>query len=412
MTQPGTAGAAASVTSDSLAVTDAPGSVKTGPGSAARPLAGPAGGHTAADEPGSGAEADLAALWAQGHEQVVFCNDPGSGLRAVIALYSTALGPGLGGTRFRPYPSVGAAVADVLDLSRAMAYKNALAGLDHGGGKAVIIGDPARDKSEPLLRAYGRFVASMGGRYVTACDVGTYVEDMDVVARECRWVTGRSESAGGAGDSSVLTALGVFHGMRAGAQVRWGSPDLAGRVVGISGVGKVGRRLVPLLLAQGARPVVTDVDASAVRRVLAEHDGVRAVGSTAELLAEPLDVFSPCALGHALTEAVAGALRAGVVCGGANNQLAAEPVAALLQAREVVYCPDYCVNAGGVIQVADEVHGFSFERARARTERIYDTTLAVLHAALAEGITPDAAAAGLAERRMHRIGGPARGEPR
>ncbi len=348
---------------------------------------------------------DLATVFSQGHEQVVFCQDAASGLRAVIALYSTALGPGLGGTRFRAYPSVRAALADVLDLARAMAYKNSLAGLDHGGGKAVIIGDPRRDKTEALLRAYGRFVASLGGRYVTACDVGTYVEDMDVVARECRWVPGRSEANGGAGDSSVLTALGVFHGMRAGALVRWGTDGLQGRTVGVSGVGKVGRHLVPLLLTEGARPVVADVDDGAVARVLAEHTGVRAVASTEALIAEPLDVYAPCALGGALTPEVARALRAGVVCGGANNQLATPQVAHLLQERDILYCPDYCVNAGGVIQVADELHGFSFERARARTERIYDTTLAVLRAAAAEGDTPAAAADRLAERRMLQIGG-------
>jgi valine dehydrogenase (NAD+) len=347
----------------------------------------------------------LDTIWAQGHEQVVFCNDPDSGLRAVIALYSTALGPGLGGTRFRPYPTLDDAVADVLDLSKAMAYKNSLAGLDHGGGKAVIVGDPRRDKSEPLLRAYGRFVASLAGRYVTACDVGTYVEDMDVVARECRWVTGRSEADGGAGDSSVLTALGVFHGMRAGALVRWGRDSLAGLVVGVSGVGKVGRHLVPLLLAEGAHPVVADVEDEAVRRVLEANDGVRAVASTEALLAEPLDVYSPCALGHALTPEVARSLTAGLVCGGANNQLATPEVGELLRARDVVYCPDYCVNAGGVIQVADELHGFSFERARARTERIHDTTLAVLRAAAADGVPPAEAADRLAERRMRDVGG-------
>jgi len=347
----------------------------------------------------------LDAVLREGHEQVVFCQDAESGLRAVIALYSTALGPGLGGTRFRPYPTFGAAVDDVLDLSRAMAYKNALAGLDHGGGKAVIVGDPRRDKTEALLRAYGRFVESLAGRYVTACDVGTYVEDMDVVARESRWVTGRSEAAGGAGDSSVLTALGVFCGMRAGALVRWGSADLSGRTVGVSGVGKVGRHLVPLLLGDGARVVVTDVDDAAVARVLGEHPGVRAVASTEVLVGEEIDVYAPCALGHALTTDVVRTLRAGLVCGGANNQLATPEVADLLAARDVLYCPDYCVNAGGVIQVADELHGFSFERARARTERIYDTTLAVLRSAAEHGDTPASAADRLAELRIRQIGG-------
>jgi valine dehydrogenase (NAD+) len=346
-------------------------------------------------------------LYASGHEQVVFCQDEPSGLRAIIALYSTALGPGLGGTRFHPYPSTAAALRDVLDLSRAMTYKNALAGLDHGGGKAVIIGDPRTDKTEAKLRAYGRFVQSLGGRYVTACDVGTYVADMDVVGRESRWVTGRSEAEGGAGDSSVLTALGVFQGMRAGAQVRWGEPTLAGRRVGIAGVGKVGRNLVPLLLADGADVVVTDVDRGAVDRLLAAHPAgsrVSVVPSTEHLLAERLDVYSPCALGSALTPKVVAQLTAAVVCGGANNQLETPDVADQLAERGVLYCPDYCVNSGGVIQVADELHGFSFDRARARTLQIFDTTLAVLHAAAADGVTPAVAADRTAERRIAEVG--------
>jgi valine dehydrogenase (NAD+) len=344
-------------------------------------------------------------IYAQGHEQVAFCHDRPTGLRAVIALYSTTLGPGLGGTRFHAYPSTDAAVADVLDLSRAMTYKNALAGLDHGGGKAVILGDPHTVKSEPLLRAYGRFVESLSGRYVTACDVGTQVHDMDIVARESRWVTGRSEANGGAGDSSVLTALGVLAGMRAGAQVLWGSPSLSGRLVGISGVGKVGRNLTPLLLSDGARVVVTDVDDDAVRRLLADHPQVRVVSDTEKLLTEPLDVYSPCALGGALTTQVATAIPARMVCGGANNQLAAPQVADLLLEREVLYCPDYCVNAGGVIQVADELRGFSFERARARTEQIFETTLQVLRTADQRGISPATAADDLAELRIAQVGG-------
>jgi valine dehydrogenase (NAD+) len=344
-------------------------------------------------------------VWAAGHEQVVFCHDPATGLRAIIAVYSTALGPALGGTRFHPYPDTGAALADVLELSRAMAYKNALAGLDHGGGKAVIIGDPYRDKSEPLLRAYGRFVAALNGRYVTACDVGTYVADMDVVARECRWTTGRSESHGGAGDSAVLTAVGVFHGMRAGAQERWGTPSLAGRLVGVSGAGKVGRHLVPLLLEDGAEVVVHDVSDEAVTGVLSRHPSVRAVRSAKDLLAEPLDVWSPCALGHAVTAEVVATLRAGLICGAANNQLASPEVAGLLAGRDILYCPDYLVNAGGVIQVADELQGFTMERAHRRAEGIFETTAAVLATAGREGITPAEAADRLAERRMAEVGG-------
>jgi valine dehydrogenase (NAD+) len=343
--------------------------------------------------------------WDLGHEQVVFCNDPASGLKAIIALSTTALGPGLGGTRFHPYPSTQAALDDVLALSTAMAYKNSLAGLDHGGGKAVILGDPRKDKTEVLLRAYGRFVAGLSGRYVTACDVGTYVQDMDVVGRECRWVTGRSESAGGAGDSSVLTAFGVFQGMRAAAQVRWGAATLAGRRVGISGVGKVGRNLVPLLLEDGATVVVHDVDDDAVRRVLAAHPTVSAAASDADLLAGSLDVWSPCALGGAVTADVASTTSAAIICGGANNQLAQPELGDVLAERDVIYCPDYCVNSGGVIQVADELHGFSFERARARTEKIFDTTFGVLSAAAERGVTPVEAADALAENRIREVSG-------
>src|SRR5438046_9499179 len=194
-----------------------------------------------------------------GHEQVVFCQDKPSGLKAIIAIYSTALGPALGGTRFHPYETEAESLHDVLELSRAMAYKNALAGLDRGGGKAVIWGDPERDKTEPLLRAYGRFVQALGGRYYTACDVGTYVQDMDVVARETRYVTGRSEAHGGAGDSSVLTAYGVYQGMRAAAEHLWGTPSLAGRRVGIAGLGKVGKQLAKHVLDDGAKLGATAV---------------------------------------------------------------------------------------------------------------------------------------------------------
>ncbi|MBC9732759.1 Glu/Leu/Phe/Val family dehydrogenase [Nocardioides marmotae] len=344
------------------------------------------------------------------HEQVVFCNDPATGLRAVVAIHSTALGPALGGTRFHPYASTADAVSDVLDLSRGMSYKAALAGLDLGGGKAVILGDPATLKTEALLRAYGRFVQSLGGRYYTACDVGTFSEDMDHVARESSYVTGRTVAHGGAGDSSVLTAYGVFQGMRAAAEHAWGSTSLAGRTVGVAGVGKVGRHLVGHLVEDGAHVVVTDVHAPAVERVLAEHGPgrgagtVRAVGSTAALLAEPLDVYAPCALGRAITDEVVEVLPARIVCGAANNQLAHPGVEKALLDRGVVYAPDYCVNAGGLIQVADELDGFSFERAHQRATGIYDTTRAVLETAASEGISPAVAADRLAERRMRDVG--------
>ncbi|HEY5700377.1 MAG TPA: Glu/Leu/Phe/Val dehydrogenase dimerization domain-containing protein, partial [Acidimicrobiales bacterium] len=217
------------------------------------------------------------------HEQVTFCHDPVTGLRAIVAIWSTALGPALGGTRFHPYPSSAAALADVLELSRAMAYKNALAGLAHGGGKAVIIGDPSTDKSAPLLRAYGRFVQGLGGRYITACDVGTYVADMDVVAETCDFVTGRSPERGGAGDSGVLTAYGVYQGMRAAARHRWGAASLDGLCIGVAGVGKVGRHLTELALADGATVVVTDVDQEAIAWVHEHHPEVTVVADAATL---------------------------------------------------------------------------------------------------------------------------------
>ena len=342
------------------------------------------------------------------HEQVVVANDPASGLRAIIAIHSTALGPALGGTRFHPYASTADALADVLALSKGMTYKAAVAGLDLGGGKAVIIGDPAVHKTEALLRAYGRFVESLGGRYVTACDVGTYTRDMDVVARESRFVTGRSEDHGGAGDSSVLTAYGVFCGLRAAAESVWGASVavdwLAGRTVGVAGVGKVGRHLVGHLVEAGADVVVTDVSSAAVDRVRDEHPGVRVVVSTEELVDSPIDVYAPCALGGALTQEVVERLRARVVCGAANNQLAHPGVEKLLEERGILYAPDYVVNAGGLIQVEDERHGFDFDRARRRASGIYDTTLAVIERAARDGVPTAVAADRLAEQRIREVG--------
>jgi valine dehydrogenase (NAD+) len=338
------------------------------------------------------------------HEQVVFANDPATGLKAVIAIHSTALGPALGGTRFHAYASTADAVKDVLNLSRGMSYKAALAGLDLGGGKAVIIGDPAKVKSEPLLRAYGRHVQSLGGRYYTACDVGTFSEDMDVIARECSFVTGRTVAHGGAGDSSVLTAYGVFQGMRASASIAWSTTSLAGRTVGVAGVGKVGHHLVRHLVEDGASVIVTDVNATAVERVRDEFPSVRAVPTTAALVSSQLDVYAPCALGGALTDEVVEVLTAKIVCGAANNQLAHPGVEKALEERGILYAPDYCVNSGGLIQVADELEGFSFERAKQRATGIFETTRTVFELAASDGVPPAIAADRLAERRMQEIG--------
>jgi valine dehydrogenase (NAD+) len=343
-------------------------------------------------------------VFGSGHEQVVFCNDAESGLRAIIAIHSTALGPALGGTRFYPYASEQDALADVLALSTGMSYKNSLAGLDLGGGKAVIIGDPRTDKTEALLRAYGRFVESLGGRYLTACDVGTFNADLDVVARETRYAHGRSEAYGGCGDSSVLTAYGVFQGMRAAAQHSWGSPSLAGRTVAVAGAGKVGSHLIGHLVEDGADVLVTDVDPAAIERILQRFPKVTAVADTATLVRTPHDVYAPCALGGALDEETVSVLPSQIVCGGANNQLATPEMGDRLVTRGILYAPDYLVNSGGVIQVEDERHGFSFARAQSKASGIYDVALRVFRAADDEGVSPAVAADRLAEERMRAVG--------
>jgi valine dehydrogenase (NAD+) len=358
---------------------------------------------SAAATPSSDGAAHPAARPHVDHEQVVHCYDRVTGLRAIIGIHNTALGPGLGGTRFYPYESEEAALEDVLRLSRGMSYKNAVAGLPLGGGKAVILGDPATDKTPELLRAYGRFVESLGGRYVTACDVGTYVADMDIVSETTRWATGRSESRGGAGDSSVLTAFGVFQGQRACAQYLWGQPTLRGRTVGIAGVGKVGHLLAAHLLEDGANVVVTDINEQAVAALKAQHPEIEVVADTTTLVRSDIDVYAPCALGGALDDDTVEALRATVVCGGANNQLVTEGeggTADRLMARGITYAPDFLVNAGGVIQVSDELQGFNFERAKKSAAAIFEHTLEVLRTAEAHGTSPAAAADHVAEARM------------
>ncbi|HWH31942.1 MAG TPA: Glu/Leu/Phe/Val dehydrogenase dimerization domain-containing protein [Egibacteraceae bacterium] len=339
-----------------------------------------------------------------GHEQVVFAADPASGLRCIVAIHSTALGPGLGGTRFKAYPTEEAALVDVLRLSRAMTYKNACAGLDHGGGKAVIIGDPAVLRSEALLRAYGRVIASLGGRYITACDIGTKPADMSVIRHETRWVTGMDPADGGSGDSGVLTAWGVYAGIKACLQHVSGDRSLAGRHVAVQGVGKVGRRLAEHLAADGARLTLADVDEPAVRdlaaRLNAEVVPVEAVHRV------DCDVFSPNALGAVLNDDTIPELSCRVVAGGANNQLAEERHAKLLHERGVLYAPDFVINAGGVIQISDELHpaGHSPERAKTKTETIADRLLEIFAHAEAEGIDTEQAANAVAEKRINAVG--------
>jgi valine dehydrogenase (NAD+) len=340
-----------------------------------------------------------------GHEQVVFGSDPATGLRCIIAIHSTVLGPALGGTRFRPYATEGEALEDVLRLSRAMAYKAAAAGLDLGGGKAVIIGDPAHDKTEELLRAYGRMVASLGGRYVTACDVGTTPADLAVVRRETRWATGASRAEGGSGDSGILTAHGTYVGIRACADLVWGAADLGNRHVAIQGVGKVGRRLAAALHAEGAKLTVADTDVRAGERCADEYGAeVVAVGDIHRVDA---DIFSPNALGGVLNARSIPELACRVVAGGANNQLARPEDADLLEDAGILYAPDFVLNAGGVIQVADELHdgGYREDRARERAEQIGARIRHIVETARAEGISTARAAELVAERRMAAVGG-------
>jgi valine dehydrogenase (NAD+) len=339
---------------------------------------------------------------AGGHEQVVFCQDRATGLHAIIAIHSTALGPALGGTRFRAYPSEDAALDDVLRLSRTMTYKSAVAGLDLGGGKAVIIGDPHIDRSDALIRAYAGFIDRVGGRYITAEDVGTTEADMNLIQEVTPWVTGVSESRGGSGDTSPATAWGLLHAMRAVAQHLWGDASLSGRHVVISGVGKVGSHLAEHLLAAGARLTVSDVDDAAVKRVAAAAPDRIDIALPERAHAVPCDIYSPCALGGALGVSTIPELRTTAVVGGANNQLEEPRCADLLADASVLYAPDFVVNAGGVINVADELAGYNRERAWARVAGIFDTTIAVVRRAEGEGITTETAAERIAEERLAR----------
>jgi len=337
------------------------------------------------------------------YEQVVFCHDRATGLKAIVAIHSTTLGPALGGTRFFPYASEEEGLADVLRLAKGMTYKAAAAGLDLGGGKAVIFGDPATDKSEALLRAYARYVDSLGGRYITAEDVGTTQADMDLIRRETRFVTGVSQELGGSGDPSAATAYGVLWAMKAVARRLWGQTALKGRHVTISGVGKVGTCLVRHLVEERARVTVADIDAEAVERVVDDYD-VESV-DVEKIHALDADIFSPCAMGGALDAITIPELRCAAVVGSANNQLATPGCDDLLHRLGVLYAPDYVVNAGGVVNIASELspRGYHPGGAYEQVRRIFDTVTSVLDTAEAEGISTGAAADRFAEGRIARL---------
>lgn len=334
------------------------------------------------------------------HEQVVFCFDEVTGLKAIIGIHDTTLGPALGGCRMWHYRSEADALNDVLRLSRGMTYKSAAAGLNLGGGKAVIIGDSKSQKNEVLFRAYGRFVQGLGGRYITAEDVGTSVEDMEWVRMETDSVVGISRALGGSGDPSPFTALGVFESMKASLKWTTGSESLAGKTVAVQGVGHVGYHLVKSLSEAGARVFVTDIDTEAVKRVVTEFSGVEGVGLDA-IYDVDCDIFAPCALGAVVNDTTIPRLKASIVCGCANNQLADEDVHnKALWDRGILYAPDYVVNAGGLINVAHELDGYNTERATHKVRAIYDITSRVFNIARNEDITTLVAANRLAERRI------------
>jgi leucine dehydrogenase len=346
-----------------------------------------------------------------GHEQVVLVADPSSRLRAVIAIHSTVLGPSLGGVRFWHYDRDDDGIRDALRLSEAMTWKAAVAGLDQGGGKAVVFVDDGDAPRPPeLLQALGRAIDTLGGRYLAAEDVGATTRDMDLLATVTPWVTGVSEADGGSGDPSPVTAQGVVHAMRAVVRARDGADaTLAGRRVAIQGVGKVGAHLARLVAEAGASVVVADVRDDRAQSV-ASACGGRVVGPD-EILGVDCDVLAPCALGGVLTDSTVAALRGWAVCGPANNQLADPSIAARLAARGVIYVPDFVAGAGGIINIAEEFRGYSRRRALERTASIEDITTAVLARAAAEATTPERVAQVMARERVARAGPDRRWQP-
>src|ERR671926_152814 len=334
-----------------------------------------------------------------GHEQIVLCHDAAAGYRGIIAIHSTVLGPALGGTRFWRYASDEEAIVDALRLARGMTYKNAVAGLNLGGGKAVIIGDNKTTNREMIFRAHGRFVESLGGRCVTAEDVGTSPGDMDFVHMETDYVTGL---AGRSGDPSPVTARGVFRAIQASAKYRWGSDDLSGKTVAIQGCGHVGYYLAQELRAADASLIVTDIDAERVNNVVEEF-GARAV-EPGEIYGVKADIFAPCALGAIINDKTIPQLKVEIVAGAANNQLLEERHGEELEEREILYAPDYVANAGGVINVYSELAGWDAQRSLRKAGEIYDTLLGVYEIAKQDGLPTYEAADRLAERRLRAVG--------
>ena len=333
------------------------------------------------------------------HEQIVFCHDKASGLKAIIAIHNTALGPALGGTRMWNYKSDAEALNDVLRLSRGMTYKAAISGLKLGGGKAVIFGDSSKDKTPAMFEKYGEFVESLGGRYITAEDVGTSTTDMEYIRKKTKHVTGLPESMGGSGDPSPVTAYGVFMGMKASAMKKWGSNKLSGKKVAIQGVGHVGENLVRLVSEEGAKVYITDMNQAKLQS-LSEKYGAE-ITSLDGIYDVDMDIYAPCALGATLNTDNINRLKCSIVSGAANNQLADEKVhGQMLAKRGILYAPDFLINAGGLINVYSELHNLERKEALKKAEHIYDTTLEIFSKAEKENITTLEAAQRIAEERI------------
>jgi leucine dehydrogenase len=337
------------------------------------------------------------------HEQVVFCNDPETGLKAIIAIHSTVLGPSLGGTRMWVYKSESEALNDVLRLSRGMTYKAAISGLNLGGGKAVIIGDSKKDKSEALFRKFGRFVNNLNGKYITAEDVGTSTKDMEYVHMETNHVTGLPESMGGGGDPSPVTAYGVFMGMKASAKFAWGNDNLSNKKILVQGVGHVGENLVKNLRKEGAVVYISDINEEQLKKVALEY-GAEVIAPD-KIFDLDIDIYAPCALGATLNTENIQKLKCGIVAGAANNQLADERVhGPMIMDKGIIYAPDFLINAGGLINVYSEMIGYNRQRALTQTEHIYQVTLEILRKSREEKIPTQLAAMHMAEKRIHDVG--------
>jgi leucine dehydrogenase len=337
-----------------------------------------------------------------GHEEVVFCHNADAGLKAIIAIHNTVLGPALGGLRMWPYKTEQDALDDVLRLSRGMTYKAAVAGLNLGGGKGVIIGDPNTDKSEALFRALGRFVNSLGGRYITAEDVGIDVNDMEYVLKETEYVTGVHQVHGGSGDPSPFTAYGTLQGLMASLNHVYGNEEVGKYTYAVQGVGHVGMEYVKLLREQGAKVFVTDINKEAVQRAVDEL-GCEAVGLD-EIYDVDCDVYSPTALGGTINLDTIPRLKCKIVCGAANNQLATDESGLELQKRGILYAPDYAVNAGGLMNVSIEFDGYNRERAMRMMRTIYYNLGKIFEISRRDGIPTFKAADRMAEERINMIG--------